>query len=300
MQSAARILVVDDEPAVRDSLRQLLEAAGYLVEMASNGREAVGKVAAHPPDLVLLDVIMPGMNGLEACRLIKARRDLGFVPVIIVTAHADVESRIEALRIGADDYVFKPADQRELLARIEALLRIKSLQDRMSTSLKESEDQSLLDAETGLYNRRFLDRRVRDEFKRAERYQEPLSCILLEVRAATIPHRRLAELMCGAMREFDTVTRSDTNRYTILLPRTHFTGALTVANRIWKSLMTELEPAGNAQVTMGVSFFPHRDVHNSSDMLAQAQQALDWALQAGGRQICLLQHTTYYCRPDMD
>ena len=116
------ILVVDDERAVRDSLRRALELEGYTVELADNGREALDRLDSPPePDALVLDVLMPGMDGLEVCRTL--RRKGNRLPVLMLTARTQVDDRVEGLDAGADDYLTKPFALEELLARIRALLR---------------------------------------------------------------------------------------------------------------------------------------------------------------------------------
>ena len=117
-----RVLVVDDERAVRDSLRRALELEGYEVELAEDGLAALQRLAAEPdPDALVLDVLMPGLDGLEVCR--RLRRDANRVPVLMLTARAEVQSRVAGLDAGADDYLTKPFALEELLARLRALLR---------------------------------------------------------------------------------------------------------------------------------------------------------------------------------
>jgi len=117
-----KILVVDDERAVRESLRRALELEGYEIELASDGREALDRLAsdAHP-DAVVLDVLMPGVDGLEVCRTLRTSGSS--VPVLMLTARTEVEDRVEGLDAGADDYLTKPFALEELLARLRALLR---------------------------------------------------------------------------------------------------------------------------------------------------------------------------------
>jgi two-component system response regulator MprA len=117
-----KILVVDDERAVRESLRRALELEGYEVELAENGREALDRVASEAdPDAVVLDVLMPGVDGLEVCRTL--RRQGSRLPVLMLTARTQVDDRVEGLDAGADDYLTKPFALEELLARLRALLR---------------------------------------------------------------------------------------------------------------------------------------------------------------------------------
>ena len=117
-----RILVVDDERAVRESLRRALELEGYEVELAGDGREALDRLETEPqPDALVLDVLMPEVDGLEVCA--RLRREGSRLPVLMLTARAEVENRVEGLDAGADDYVTKPFALEELLARLRALLR---------------------------------------------------------------------------------------------------------------------------------------------------------------------------------
>ena len=117
-----QILVVDDERAVRESLRRALELEGYEVELAGDGREALDRLENEPqPDALVLDVLMPEVDGLEVCA--RLRREGSRLPVLMLTARAEVENRVEGLDAGADDYVTKPFALEELLARLRALLR---------------------------------------------------------------------------------------------------------------------------------------------------------------------------------
>jgi two-component system response regulator MprA len=116
-----RILVVDDEPAVREALERILRLDGFEVALASDGREAVRSQAAAPADAVLLDVLMPGLDGLEVCRRMRDTGDR--TPVLMLTARDKVGDRVAGLEAGADDYLPKPFALEELLARVRALLR---------------------------------------------------------------------------------------------------------------------------------------------------------------------------------
>jgi two-component system response regulator MprA len=117
-----KILVVDDERAVRESLRRALELEGYEIDLAENGEEALRRIQSQPePDAVILDVLMPGVDGLEVCRRLRGAGSR--LPVLMLTARVEVENRVEGLDAGADDYVTKPFALDELKARLRALLR---------------------------------------------------------------------------------------------------------------------------------------------------------------------------------
>jgi two-component system, OmpR family, response regulator MprA len=116
-----RLLVVDDDPDVRDSLRRALGYAGYTVSTAANGLDALSSLSRSPADLVILDVLMPMLDGLDTCRALRDRGNAA--PVLVLTARDSIDDRVAGLEAGADDYLVKPFALRELLARVSALLR---------------------------------------------------------------------------------------------------------------------------------------------------------------------------------
>ena len=132
MNDPARILVVDDTAHNVKLLADILGARGYAVSTASSGKEALEKVAAEPPDIVLLDVVMPEMSGYEVCRAIRNTPQTARLPVVMVTALDPGQERIKGIEAGADDFLTKPINQPELLARVRSLLRIKELWDELS------------------------------------------------------------------------------------------------------------------------------------------------------------------------
>ncbi|NKB69226.1 MAG: response regulator [Candidatus Latescibacteria bacterium] len=140
MTDKARILVVDDTPSIVKALRLQLTAEGYEVLAAANGPEALALAAQDDPDLVLLDVMMPGMDGYEVSRRLKKRQGTNFVPIIMVTARTETESVVQGLESGADEYLTKPFDTVELSARIKTMLRIRRMFQE-NTRLRRELDQ---------------------------------------------------------------------------------------------------------------------------------------------------------------
>ncbi|OGG46883.1 MAG: hypothetical protein A3F84_28395 [Candidatus Handelsmanbacteria bacterium RIFCSPLOWO2_12_FULL_64_10] len=135
--NAPKILIVDDTPANVKALRMRLSPEGYEVLEASDGLQALERVAQEKPDLVLLDVMMPGLNGFEVCRRVKSQPDTQFIPVVLVTALTDRESKVTGIEAGADDFINKPLDPDELRARVKSLLRTKSLHDELQRGYEE-------------------------------------------------------------------------------------------------------------------------------------------------------------------
>jgi CheY-like chemotaxis protein len=134
-QPSARILIVDDEPLNVDYLEQELENLGFATDTAANGLEALERVAAAPPDLVLLDVMMPGMDGFSALQVLKGDPETRLIPVVLMTALNSVEDRVRGIEAGADDFLSKPVDERELMARIRTALSHKRAVDETVVAL---------------------------------------------------------------------------------------------------------------------------------------------------------------------
>jgi adenylate cyclase len=155
MREPARILVVDDVPDNVDILQMRLEAQGYEVVTAADGLEALEKIRELMPDLVLLDVMMPRLDGIETVKRLKADASLPFIPVILVTAKADASDVVAGLESGGDDYLTKPVDHAALSARVRAMLRIKALHDTVQDQAKRLEGQA---AELAAWNRRLEER----------------------------------------------------------------------------------------------------------------------------------------------
>ena len=142
MSYKSTILIVDDEPIGRQLIDAILYKEGYNLEFAENGREAFDKAKSINPDLILMDVMMPEIDGFEVCQMLRADESMTNVPIILVTALDDIDSRIRGLEAGADDYISKPFDRLELLARIKIITRLNRYRKTESTQGKEPEASS--------------------------------------------------------------------------------------------------------------------------------------------------------------
>jgi DNA-binding response OmpR family regulator len=140
MTDSAKILIVDDEPFNVDYLEQELEDLGYRTMSASDGREALAMVADAPPDLILLDVMMPEMDGFTACQILKDNDETRLIPILIMTALDGIEDRIKGIEAGADDFLTKPVNERELAARIATALKLKGAMEEKLGELRTIKD----------------------------------------------------------------------------------------------------------------------------------------------------------------
>ena len=165
MRQPALILIADDNEANRDILARRLKAHGYDLVMAVDGEQALASARARLPDLILLDVMMPKMDGLQVCRQLKTDKSLPFIPIILVTARVDTKDIVAGLDAGGDEYVTKPIDQAALVARVRSTLRIKQLHD---TVLEQSKRLSAQADELAQWNNT-LEKRVTDQLAEIER-----------------------------------------------------------------------------------------------------------------------------------
>ncbi|MBI3892302.1 MAG: response regulator [Candidatus Wallbacteria bacterium] len=137
-----RVVVVDDDDANRDLLMSLLQPQGYEVFTAGDGREAIGLVRSRRPDIVLLDLLMPGVSGIEVCETLKQDEHTGQIPIVMLTGLCGSEEKIRSIRAGANDFITKPFIQEELLLRIDSLIRIKRLHDELENKNQALQNQT--------------------------------------------------------------------------------------------------------------------------------------------------------------
>jgi len=177
--SDRELLVVDDDPDNRRFLERVLGAEGYNVVLAETGEEGLRYLEDRNPHLVLLDVDMPGMGGLETLKLVREKED--YVSVILVTAKTSTEDIVKGLDLGADDYIRKPYNYEELAARVRAQLRIKDLNDKLHDANQKLKRLVEIDDLTGLFNMRSLYGKLDLEIERAMRFGQCVSVIMMDL-----------------------------------------------------------------------------------------------------------------------
>jgi diguanylate cyclase (GGDEF)-like protein len=306
--AASRILVVDDHEDNVELLRVRLEAWGYAVDTARDGKEALDKIQASPPDLILLDVMMPSVDGNEVARRVKHDRSLPFIPIIMQTALDSTENKVEGLEAGADDYITKPIEFAELKARLRSMLRIKRLQEELEErerQLLEANERlkhmSRTDGLTGLENRRATERQLELMFAHSERYNEPLSCVMCDLdrfksvndehghHAGDAVLKQFAAMLKRAAREIDAVGRYGGEEFIVLLPGTRLDAATTFAERVRKQVEdhTFVFDGGSVRrtVSFGVAAWPDPRVKMSEQLVRAADDALYVAKETGRNRV---------------
>jgi two-component system, cell cycle response regulator len=307
-ESRGCILVVDDHEDNIEVLRVRLESWGYTTESCDNGEAALALVEKSPPDLILLDVMMPDITGIEVARRIKGNRALPFIPIIMQTALDSTEAKVEGLEAGADDYITKPIDFAELKARLRSMLRIKRLQEALEEREKELLEMnerlrfmSLTDGLTGLDNRRHLNDRIDEMFQHAQRLNEPFSIVMCDLdkfksvndsyghQAGDEVLKQLAEILKDEAREIDRVGRFGGEEFMLLLPGTVLDAAVTFAERVRKRIErhTFTFVGGSTQRTasFGVAGWPHPKVQDSDSLVRMADDALYVAKETGRNRV---------------
>jgi two-component system cell cycle response regulator len=307
-EDAARILIVDDHEDNVELLKARLESWGYGTESAGDGEEALQKVESAPPDLILLDVMMPKIDGIEVARRVKSNENLPFIPIIMQTALDATENKVEGLEAGADDYITKPIDFAELRARLTSMLRIKRLQEELEErerQLLEANERlrhmSQTDALTGLDNRRNLEERIEEMFEHAKRLNEPFSCVMCDLdrfksvndtyghQAGDAVLKQFAKILRNEVREIDRAGRFGGEEFMLLLPGTVLDAAVTFAERVRKQIEAHTFTFDGTTIqrtaSIGVSAWPHPRIKDCDALVRAADGALYVAKETGRNRV---------------
>jgi two-component system cell cycle response regulator len=294
-----RILVVDDNPDNVEIISTRLRFRGYEVEEASHGVAALEQVHARPPDLILLDVMLPDIDGYEISRRIKGNEELPFIPIILVTARDSTQDKVAGLDAGADDYLTKPINFPELEARVRSMLRIKRLQDELEEKNRELQRLSISDGLTGLYNHRHIHGLLEEEYERAVRGNHPLALCMFDLdRFKSVNDTwghpagdrvllQFADILRNSAREIDRIGRYGGEEFMVILPDTDLARGAVFVERVRQTVARHLFVAGRDEpihmtVSAGVASYPHRLVRSPESLLRLADEAL-YAAKARGR-----------------
>ncbi|HSJ07109.1 MAG TPA: diguanylate cyclase [Longimicrobiales bacterium] len=294
-----RILVVDDNQDNIDIISTRLQFRGYDILEASDGGQALDLVRSHAPDLILLDVMLPDIDGYEISRRIKGAVDLPYIPIILVTARDSTQDKVTGLDAGADDYLTKPINFPELEARVRSMLRIKRLQDELEEKNRELERLSISDGLTGLFNHRHIHDLLGEEWERVERTHDCMSVAMFDLdrfKAVndTYGHQagdrvliELAAILRETARDIDRLGRYGGEEFMALLPETCIDEAAVFVERVRAAVGSREFDIGRSEplrmtLSAGVASYPHPAVTNVETLVRLADDAL-YAAKAGGR-----------------
>ena len=261
----ATVLIADDSMLIRAVVRAGLETCGYRVIEADDGPAAIEQCRLHAPDVVLLDIEMPNLDGHQVLAQLKSDPQLKDIPVVFLTIRTGVGDVVDALRGGAHDYLRKPFQPDELVARVGAALQVRRLQDQLRERNAMLEQLNRTDTLTGLYNRRHLEGELARQHLDARRHNDPIVLLMLDLDhfkrvndtyGHPVGDLVLCEFACrlrDEVRAGDTAGRWGGEEFLVILPRTDLAGAMHLAHRVRRATATAPILIGGDSIHLTVS-----------------------------------------------
>ena len=297
-----RILLVEDDEKDARLIQTFLQDTPCRLERARNGEEALALIHREKVDLILLDVLLPGLDGFAVCEQLKKNTRTRDIQVVLVTCLSDLESKVHGVELGADDYLIKPINNRELRARLKVLLKKKDYLDKLQHSYEKALNSAVNDGLTGLFHRDYFKRFLELEFKRSLRQKYPLALILIDFDDFkklndTLGHlsgdlllQEAAQVIQGATRETDLAARYGGDEFALVLPYTDQEGARLLAERIKQTIAAHSFPQEAAAqwervtVSLGVASYPAHAA-NAEALIRNSEHALFQAKNQGKNRV---------------
>ncbi|WP_372682242.1 GGDEF domain-containing protein [Desulfosarcina sp.] len=294
------ILIVDDDLSIRDAMHEFVEIAGYEASVASSAEEALDVLSGNVVEVVITDILLPGMDGLALTDRIKRNHD---IDVIVMTGYSTEYSYEEAISKGASDFVFKPVRFEELLLRLKRVLNERRLNQERVQMLEKLRKLSITDGLTQLFNSRHFYNQLKGEIERFNRYGHKLSLLLLDIDNFkdfndTYGHLEgdkillhLGRVIKSCLRKMDSAYRYGGEEFTIILPGTHGEEARTVAERLRSAVAAEDFTCGKVsdlEITISIGVTQYRQDEEISSFVQRADKAMYQSKQAGRNRVSCL------------
>jgi diguanylate cyclase (GGDEF)-like protein len=285
-----RVLIVEDDPLAKTILSSVLKKEGYPYAIASNGQEALDKFSEEFFPIIITDWLMPEMDGLELCRLIRSMKINRYIYIILATGQDSREDVVKGLEAGADDYIIKPIHQAELRVRLKGACRILDLESTLKNSLAEIHELSIRDRLTGAFNRVYMDHQLGQELIRSNRYHRPLSILMCDLdhfKAVNDTYGHLAgdkvlrscvDIITSSLRQgIDWIARYGGEEFVVVLPETDQLGANVLAERLRERIAgTPINLAG-CEIDITASFGTVTLIPTNSGNVRYMEQVLNVA-----------------------
>jgi diguanylate cyclase (GGDEF)-like protein len=296
-KNEASVLIVDDEVGVRDSMQEFIEMAGFKPAIASSAEEAVELIQSNNIQVVITDIMLPGMGGLELTRLIKKEYD---ADVIVMTGYSGDYSYEEAINMGASDFVIKPVRLEELLLRLKRVLKERDLTQERVRMMEKLQKLAITDGLTKLHNSRSFYSQIEVEVDRFNRYKHPLSLLLMDIDHFkhyndTYGHLegdkvlvRISQIIRSCLRKLDTAYRYGGEEFTVILPETTCEEAQNVAERIRNAVKAEKfdpETKGDILITISIGVTQYAPEEELSAFIQRADKAMYSSKQNGRNKV---------------
>jgi two-component system cell cycle response regulator len=292
-----RLLLVEDEPTQRMMLERQLKKAGYIVETAENGEQALSKILGGTYQIVLTDWDMPGMDGPTLCKHVRdaeLKAELKtYVYILLLTGHLTTDDVVAGLGAGANDYIKKPANPAELQARLSAGSRIVQLEQNLREANDKIQLLSITDPLVNTFNRRYLNEQLLKEVERARRYHRPLSTVMADIDRFKLINderghaagdevlRRFADLARAVLRPSDWIARYGGEEFVLVLPETDAMGGARAAEKLRSACADTPMPLAAGELLVTCSFgvaalstSKQTDEQAAASMLKEADAAL--------------------------
>jgi len=290
----SKIFIVEDNKKDAAFLQAILEKAGYAVINAPDGKTAFEMLEKYQPDIIILDLLLPDIDGFEICKRLRSEERFLSIPILFLTSSVNLDNKLLGLQLGAADFLDKGCDKRELLLRLKNLLRYKKQYDEIVRL-------SVVDSLTHVYNRRYFQHRLMDEFERGRRYAREFCCVIVDVDNFKIINdtfghpvgddvlRHIAAILRRNIRAADVLCRYGGDEFGLLLPETNFPGAFVIVERVRsiveKTKFSKTDNSTKVSLSFGMSSLIEGGALGMDELVTQADVALYQAKRAGRNQI---------------
>ena len=297
------ILLVEDNEKDSKLIHSYLHGEPYQIKLAKDGHDAISRAQQENIDLILLDILLPGIDGFEVCRLLKEREQTSNIQIVAITSLQDLDSKIKGIELGADDYLVKPINRHELRVRVKALIKKKAYLDSLHVSYEMALNSAITDKLTGLYNHGYFKHFLSFEIKRSLRHQTPVSLLMMDIDGFKLYNDQLGHLagdqilkeigqvVKANIRQIDLAARYGGEEFAVIMPNTDPHEALKIAERLRQTIKTHPLPpeisltAKNLSVSIGVAGYPPYD-ESVRVLVQQADRALYKAKREGKDRVC--------------
>ena len=303
----SKILLIDDSRLISQFGKSILTGKGHEVLTADSGEMGLELAFRDHPDLILLDVILPGMDGYQICQRLKATPQSQDIPVIMLTSKAEPADKIKGLELGAVDYVTKPFDAGELIARVNTHLRMKELYEALQAKNRQLQELADRDGLTNLFNHRFFHDHLTREMDRARRYGGIVSCVIVDIdffkkvndtyghQTGDLILKEVSGLLQKGIRDSDLAARYGGEEFALVLVQSDAEVAVLICERIRSQIaaMPFLSADSPIHITasFGIASFPSVGMKEEKNLIEAADQALYQAKEGGRNRVVSSERT---------